>query len=448
MASSQRFFEPRCEQVHRYEGTVNQFLGDGFMALFGAPVAHEDDARARGAGRRSEFAMRSAIRTPCLGCPPGAALSVRMGLHTGPVVVGLRRRQPAHGLHRHRRYYESRGTPRAERSAWRDPGERGDCAGWSKVTPTSSLCPRLQSKARPSPSTHSGSRRPRANAARVSRQERALSPLVGAGSGDGLAARGVRGRCWPGRGRWWGIVGEPGVGKSRGALRVRGACSSSMTCTYLEGWCQSSGSRSPICRCWMYCAAVCGYRGFGYAGAGGAEGAGDGMQAWGCRCTTMRPICCACSGSIRAVEVADRRLTPEAIQAHTLEVLSRVLLAHGRDLLSCWGSRTCTGSTRLGSVLRSPGREPGRRADPAAHHQSPRLLAAMDQQELHHADCAARPVDRSEPAHHPGHGCALQGGEHNGRGHPEQGGGKPAIPGRACPCARSAGGAGRCTAPA
>jgi class 3 adenylate cyclase len=32
-------------EVHRYEGTINQFLGDGFMALFGAPIAHEDHAR-------------------------------------------------------------------------------------------------------------------------------------------------------------------------------------------------------------------------------------------------------------------------------------------------------------------------------------------------------------------------------------------------------------------
>jgi class 3 adenylate cyclase len=30
--------------VHRYEGTVNQVMGDGIMALFGAPIAHEDHA--------------------------------------------------------------------------------------------------------------------------------------------------------------------------------------------------------------------------------------------------------------------------------------------------------------------------------------------------------------------------------------------------------------------
>ena len=29
-------------EIHRYEGTINQFTGDGVMALFGAPVAHED----------------------------------------------------------------------------------------------------------------------------------------------------------------------------------------------------------------------------------------------------------------------------------------------------------------------------------------------------------------------------------------------------------------------
>src|SRR5919202_3058984 len=40
-----RFFELALSEIHRYEGTINQFLGDGLMALFGAPIAHEDHAR-------------------------------------------------------------------------------------------------------------------------------------------------------------------------------------------------------------------------------------------------------------------------------------------------------------------------------------------------------------------------------------------------------------------
>src|SRR5262245_20109159 len=40
-----RFFEMALHEVHRYEGTISQFLGDGFMALLGAPIAYEDHAR-------------------------------------------------------------------------------------------------------------------------------------------------------------------------------------------------------------------------------------------------------------------------------------------------------------------------------------------------------------------------------------------------------------------
>src|SRR5262249_3628050 len=37
-----RFFAILSEGVHRFEGTINQYTGDGIMALFGAPIAHED----------------------------------------------------------------------------------------------------------------------------------------------------------------------------------------------------------------------------------------------------------------------------------------------------------------------------------------------------------------------------------------------------------------------
>jgi Adenylate and Guanylate cyclase catalytic domain/Double zinc ribbon len=51
--------EHMMEAVHRYEGTVNQVMGDGIMALFGAPLAHEDHAvRACYAGLRMTFWLK------------------------------------------------------------------------------------------------------------------------------------------------------------------------------------------------------------------------------------------------------------------------------------------------------------------------------------------------------------------------------------------------------
>src|SRR6185295_18137346 len=40
-----RFFALAADGIHRFEGTINQYTGDGVMALFGAPVAHEDHAQ-------------------------------------------------------------------------------------------------------------------------------------------------------------------------------------------------------------------------------------------------------------------------------------------------------------------------------------------------------------------------------------------------------------------
>ena len=80
-----RFFEVALNEVHRYEGTINQFLGDGFMALFGAPLAHEDHARR---AVLSALALQRTFKDAELGTPYGVESQFRMGLNSGLVVVG------------------------------------------------------------------------------------------------------------------------------------------------------------------------------------------------------------------------------------------------------------------------------------------------------------------------------------------------------------------------
>src|SRR5713101_1793976 len=73
------------EAVHHYEGTVNQVLGDGIMALFGAPLAHEDHAvRACYAALR----MQDSVRRYVAGVAGLAVpVRIRVGINSGEVVV-------------------------------------------------------------------------------------------------------------------------------------------------------------------------------------------------------------------------------------------------------------------------------------------------------------------------------------------------------------------------
>src|SRR5262249_33621822 len=80
-------FTHLMEAVHRYEGTINQFTGDGVMALFGAPIAHEDHAvRAAAAALAIQKAAREYGER--LHAERGLEFALRIGLNTGPVVVG------------------------------------------------------------------------------------------------------------------------------------------------------------------------------------------------------------------------------------------------------------------------------------------------------------------------------------------------------------------------
>ncbi len=82
-----RFFAILADGVHRFEGTVNQYTGDGIMALFGAPIAHEDHAQR---ACHAALHMRDALRVYAdeLRETRDLDFAMRLGLNSGEVVVG------------------------------------------------------------------------------------------------------------------------------------------------------------------------------------------------------------------------------------------------------------------------------------------------------------------------------------------------------------------------
>src|SRR6266496_4226478 len=82
-----RFFARICDGVHRFEGTVDKFTGDGAMALFGAPIAHEDHAH-RACYAALYLIDDLAAYSADVRREHGLGFSVRLGLNSGEVVVG------------------------------------------------------------------------------------------------------------------------------------------------------------------------------------------------------------------------------------------------------------------------------------------------------------------------------------------------------------------------
>jgi len=83
----QGFFSILADDVHRFEGTVDKFTGDGIMAVFGAPIAHEDHAR-----RACYAALRMlddiASYAAELRRTHGLNFSARIGINSGEVIAG------------------------------------------------------------------------------------------------------------------------------------------------------------------------------------------------------------------------------------------------------------------------------------------------------------------------------------------------------------------------
>jgi class 3 adenylate cyclase len=198
--------------IYRYQGTIPQFLGDGFLALFGAPVAHEDDAQraVRAALEVIDGAERYAaeVRERL-----DAEFAIRIGIHTGPAVFG------AVGTDVHREFLA--------------------------VGETVNVASRLQARAEPMTALISGSTRrllpdgfeldeagpidvrgletpmavfiPRRAPVDAEASARALSfasPMVGRGTELHHLVRAAA-EARAGTGRVVLLLGEPGIGKSR-----------------------------------------------------------------------------------------------------------------------------------------------------------------------------------------------------------------------------------------
>ncbi len=237
-----RAFELMLAEVHRYEGTVNQFLGDGLMALFGAPIAHEDHARR---AAHAALGMRRALERyrDELARARGIDFRVRMGLNTGLVVVGaigdnLRMDYTAVG--------DTTNTA-ARMQQLAQPGQIVVAGATHRlIEPFFALrglgSVTVKNRAE-AVDTHELTD-VRDDVSRLTaRAAHGLSPFVGRDEALTTLERALS-TARGGRGQAALVVGDPGLGKSRLLLELRQRAGD--TVTWLEGECLSFGQSTPF----------------------------------------------------------------------------------------------------------------------------------------------------------------------------------------------------------
>ena len=205
--------ERMIEAVHRYEGTVNQVMGDGIMALFGAPLAHEDHAvRACYAALRMQDVVKRYAAD--LQRAEGVPIAIRVGLNSGEVVV----RSIGSDLHMD---YTAVGqtthlAARMEQTAMPGSilvtaGTLGLAEGYVRVTPLGpTRIKGLDAPVEVYEVTGAGAARTRLQAAAA----RGLTRFVGRDAELDQVRKALE-RTRAGHGQVVAVVGEPGVGKSR-----------------------------------------------------------------------------------------------------------------------------------------------------------------------------------------------------------------------------------------
>jgi class 3 adenylate cyclase/tetratricopeptide (TPR) repeat protein len=205
--------ERMMEAVHRYEGTVNQVMGDGIMALFGAPVAHEDHAvRACYAALDMQIAIRRYAEE--VRRTHGIEPQIRVGVNSGEVVVraiggDLRMDYTAVGQTTHLAARMEQLAPPGSIRLTADALRLAE--GYITVNPLGPVPVKgLETPIEVYEMTGAGPIRSRIHAAAA----HGLTRLIGRDA-DLEQLRQALGRTAAGSGQVVALVGEPGVGKSR-----------------------------------------------------------------------------------------------------------------------------------------------------------------------------------------------------------------------------------------
>jgi class 3 adenylate cyclase/tetratricopeptide (TPR) repeat protein len=237
-----RVFDILLAEVHRFEGTVNQFTGDGIMALFGAPLALEDHA-----ARAVEAALAVQAAMEKVGDEVersrGRRIALRIGLNTGLVVVGkigddLRMDYTAQGdtvnLAARLQALAEPGTVAMSQATHRLVSGYFDCVALGPHT--------LKGKSAPVEVFRPLRRQARRSRLAVA-SEAGLTAFVGREAELG-ALQGAWEEARAGRGRVVTIVGEAGVGKSRLLWELRKRVEARGG-AWVEGTCVPYGQSTP-----------------------------------------------------------------------------------------------------------------------------------------------------------------------------------------------------------
>jgi class 3 adenylate cyclase/tetratricopeptide (TPR) repeat protein len=235
-------FKILMDEIHKYEGTINQFTGDGVMALFGAPVAHEEHAQ-----RACHAALSIQKEVSTYGekvkKETGVDFKMRIGLNSGPVIVGaigddLRMDYTAVGdttnLASRMESIAQPGSVLLPQNTHRLVKEYFDVKSLGKVE--------VKGKSEPQEVfelVKAGDARTRIEAAVA----RGLTKFVGRENSMAALMEAFE-KVKRGSGQVVGIVGEAGVGKSRLLLEFRNRQAQGKF-TYLEGRCIHYGGTMP-----------------------------------------------------------------------------------------------------------------------------------------------------------------------------------------------------------